>query len=86
MIFHMPSLQRKFTCMLEEEVTETNENKSILDILYVQEMKTVLVTSFNGEVWYFHESVMNDGLKIMQPKVKLTPCYHMVKVSSIFLL
>ena len=78
-VFHIPTLKRKFTCMLKEE---EREMKSILDILYVQEKKTVLVTSFDGEIWYFDEHVMNDGLKMMQPKVELTRCYHMVKVSS----
>jgi hypothetical protein len=57
-------------------------NRTILDILYVEEMKTVLVSSFSGEVWAFYHILTEDGLRL-QRKIELSdgsPCYHLVKV------
>ncbi len=83
-IFHAPTLKTKFTCTLETEGPEGTTNRTILDILYVEELRTVLVANFSGEVWIFDDDIVADGLR-MQCKLELvdsSPCYHMVKVRA----
>ncbi len=82
-VFHAPTLKVKFTCALEREGPEGKTNCAILDILYVEEMRTVLVANFSGEVWSFYDSIVDDGLRL-QCKITLpddSPCYHLAKVS-----
>ena len=83
-VFHAPTLKTKFTCTLETEEAEGKTNRTILDILYVEEMRTVLIANFSGEVWSFYDTIVEDGLRL-QCKIELSdgsPCYHMCKVSS----
>ena len=84
-IFHAPTLKTKFTCTLETEGPEGTTNRTILDIMYVEERRTVLVANFSGEVWSFYDQIVDDGLKL-QCKIELidwSPCYHLAKVSSL---
>ena len=81
-VFHAPTLKVKFTCTLEREGPEGTTNRTILDILYVEEMRSVLVANFSGEVWSFYDSIVDDGLRL-QCKITLaddSPCYHLTKV------
>lgn len=83
-VFHAPTLKTKFTCMLETEGPDGTTSRTILDILYVEEVRTVLVSNFSGEVWSFHDTLVEDGLRL-QCKIELNdgfPCYHLVKVSK----
>ncbi len=83
-VFHAPTLKTKFTCTLMTDEAGTMVNRTILDILYVEQMRTVLVASFSGEIWCFYDSIVEDGLRL-QCKIELAdglPCYHMVKVST----
>lgn len=81
-IFHAPTLKTKFTSTLETDESMGATNRTILDILYVEERRTVMVANFSGEVWCFYDKIVEDGLRL-QCKISLSdgsPCYHLVKV------
>ena len=83
-VIHAPTLKTKFTCTLETE--EAQGKRTILDILYVLEMRTVLVTlksdNLVGEVWSFEDTAEEGGYRL-KSKIRSSdesPCYNMVKV------
>ena len=83
-VFHAPTLKVKFTCTLKKEGPDGTTNRTILDILYVEEKRTVLIANFSGEVWAFYDTIVDDGLRLLC-KIALEddlPCYHMVKVRT----
>ena len=81
-IFHALTLQTKFTSTLE---TMGATNRTILDILYVEERRTVVVANFSGDVWCLYDKIVENGLRL-QCKISLngSPCYHLVKVRYSF--
>ena len=76
-IFHAPTLAIKFIHALK---TKRTENQAILNIVHMEEIRTVLVSGLGGEVWFFFDTVTEDGLRL-QFKVDSSPCFHFVKVN-----
>lgn len=77
-IFHAPTLKTKFIHALDTR----NASKSVLDILYVEAMQAVFISSFSGEVWSFFDTIMKTGLKLNYKIVMVegTYCYRFAKV------
>lgn len=78
-VFHAPTLKIRFKHTLQSEAG--SRGQTISDIVHVEEMQTVLVSTSAGEVWSFLNT--SDKLRL-QCKIKLTdglPCHHLVKVS-----
>ena len=81
-VFHAPTLKKKLTFTLEPEEPGVAA-ASILDILYVEELRTVLISDFTGAVWSF------DDTDVMKSKCRVKEsgelgCFHLVKVSEYF--
>ena len=75
-VFHGPTLKIKYTCSLDSD----DSPRPVLDILYVQELQTVLVSLTSGGVWSFHDTTMS------QRQIKQcddAPCFKMAKVICI---
>ena len=80
-VFHAPSLKAKYTGKL---VLGFGNPSCILNILHVESISCVLVSTASGEIWSFHDSLAPEGL-IIQCRLTLTDnfqCYHLVAVES----
>lgn len=78
-VFHAPTLKAKFTGKLTVGKVRPS---CVLDILHVEKLSCVLVSTANGDIWSFHDSLTTKGLKI-QCRLTLTDnyqCYHLVTV------
>lgn len=76
-IFHAPTLKAMHTFTLEQE---ESASASILDIIYVQELRTVLVSSVMGGLWSFNDTNVQES-RLMIKESDGYPCFHLVKVS-----
>ena len=80
-VFHAPTLKAKFTGKL---TIGPQKPSCILDILHIESLSCVLVSTTAGDIWSFHDSLTAHGL-IKQCRLPLTDnyqCYHLVAVES----
>ena len=78
-IFHAPTLKAKYTGKL---IIGVMNPSCVLNILHVESASCVLVSTTNGEIWSFCDSLSVRGL-VIQCRLTLTDnyqCYHMVAV------
>ena len=77
-VFHGPTLKIKYTCSLDWDDSPT----PVLDVLYVQELQTVLVSHSSGGVWYFNVTTVKDISQSQQRiyQCDKSPCFKMAKV------
>ena len=81
-VFHTPTLKVRFTGKMEKP--GGSAASFISNILHVQEVSSVLVSSRNGDIWIFSDQVVPGGLKV-RDRITLpesSPCFHLVKVPS----
>lgn len=86
-IFHALTLKTKFASTLESKGPGGTfvGGGTILDILYVEEMRTVLVANNSGEIWCFDDTITKEGLRL-QKKIDLSygfALYDLAKVCKI---
>ena len=78
-IFHAPTLKAKFTGKL---IVGVGRPSCILNILHVPSASCVLVSTANGVIWAFQDTLTGNGL-VIQCRLTLTDyyqCYHLVAV------
>lgn len=78
-VFHAPTLKAKYTGKL---IIGVMNPSCVLNILHVESAECVMVSTANGEIWFFHDSLSVHGL-VIQSRLTLTDnyqCYHMVAV------
>ena len=79
-VFHAPTLKAKFTGKLVVDVS--GRPSCILNILHIPSISCVLVSTANGEIWSFRDTLTPKGL-VIQDQLALTDyyqCYHLVAV------
>ena len=76
-MFHAPTLKTKFTCRLDKREIE---GKVQLNILYIEEVNTVMVINEVGKIWCFHDTIVKCDL-VQQCKINGPPLSHLTKVT-----